>query len=77
MNKHRRKAIDEIISKLESLKEEIEFIREEEQEYIDNMPESLQGSEKASAAEASVGDLDYAETAILDCIEQLENSKNN
>jgi len=47
MNKARREAIDVAIAKIEEGKAELEMLMEEEQDYFDNMPESLQSSEKA------------------------------
>lgn len=48
MNKQRRKALKEIVSKLEELKSEIESIQDEEQEAYDNIPESLNDSDRAN-----------------------------
>ena len=44
MNKIRRKALQEIFDKLSALSDELESIKEEEDESRENMPESLQGS---------------------------------
>ena len=77
MNNKRRKNVNAIISQLETLKEEIESLREEEQEYMDNMPEGLQESERYRSAEQTVSDFEDAETNIIDAIETLENCKNN
>ena len=38
MNKVRRKALDEVISKIEEAKELLENLQAEEEEYRDNMP---------------------------------------
>ena len=46
MNKTRRKWLEKTIATLEDQKLELESICEEEQEAYDNMPESLQESEK-------------------------------
>lgn len=65
MNDQRRKDISQAIKLLEQLQEAIEPVleevqsileaaRDEEQEYMDNMPESLQGGEKYSKAEQCV-----------------------
>ena len=78
MNKDRRKEIDKIIAKVEGMAEEfaslkttveeliseIETVRDEEQEYMDAMPESLQSSDKYYAAEAAVSNMDEALSAI-------------
>lgn len=62
MNKQRRKQIDQIITRLQdelaplidSIREEIETIRDEEQEYYDNMPESLQSGDKGDVAQSAI-----------------------
>lgn len=74
MNNDRRREISDLIKRAEALKEQleavtteasslkddIERVRDEEQEYFDNMPESLQGSDRGQAAEAAVSQLDEA-----------------
>lgn len=53
MNKERRKRI-------EDLKSELETIRDEEQEYYDNMPENMQNGEKGDTAQSNVSSLEEA-----------------
>lgn len=79
MNNARRKAIGRIRDDLEArkaeveklkevldgIKEDIDGIVEEEQEYFDNMPESLQGGEKGEMAEAAI-------RALTDAAEKIE-----
>ncbi len=60
MNQVRRKALEEILTRIEDCKNDLESLRDEEQEYLDNMPESLQSSEKHEAAENAVSELDTA-----------------
>ena len=64
MNKARRKALEEINGKIEDLKSDLEGLRDEEQAYLDNMPESLQQGEKAEMAENAVGSMDEAIEAL-------------
>lgn len=73
MNKQRRTDIAAIISKLadlealkDEIKEAIEQVRDEEQDYYDNMPEGLQGSDRGYAAEEAVGQLDEAASMLDD-----------
>ncbi|AVR56139.1 hypothetical protein SEA_REDFIELD_53 [Microbacterium phage Redfield] len=73
MNKQRRKDIEAIVSKLadlEALKNEIqeaiEQVRDEEQEYYDNMPEGLQQSDRGYAAEEAANQLDEAASMLDD-----------
>lgn len=51
MNKERRKSLREIQSKLERLGEDLEALKEEEEEYRDNMPENLQESDRYQRAD--------------------------
>ena len=68
MNKARRKQIDDIIKRIEdelgpmieSIKEDIETVRDEEQEVYDNMPESFQSGEKGELASAAIEALEEA-----------------
>lgn len=54
MNKIRRKELQSVIDQLEELKDSLETLMSEEEEYRDNMPENLQGSVRYEAAEAPV-----------------------
>ena len=53
MNKDRRKQIDEAGSVLQDALALIEQIRDDEQEAYDNMPESLQQSDRGIASDAA------------------------
>lgn len=70
MNNDRRKTIQEIMEKLTDLKDSLEMVQEEEQEYKDNMPENLQGSEKYEKAESS-------SEALYEAVSQLEEAVSN
>lgn len=48
----------EFQGKLEGVKSEIEVIRDEEQEYYDNMPESFQNGEKGQASQSAIDALE-------------------
>jgi hypothetical protein len=60
MNKARRKLIEEVEGKLAELIEALSAIKDEEEEYRDNMPENLQGSEKYEQADQACSALDDA-----------------
>jgi uncharacterized coiled-coil DUF342 family protein len=72
MNKQRRERIASVISQLTSLHEEIEAIKDEEQEYYDNMPEGIQSSSKGEAAEEAVSNLECSCDSIQEAIDNLE-----
>lgn len=63
MNNTRRKAIMKIAERLEELKTDFELLRDEEQEAFDNMPESIQESERG----------EHIENIIYNMEEVLEN----
>lgn len=71
MNKQRRKAIDAVREKLEELLEELEAIKDEEQEAFDNLPESLQASERGEAMEEAIENLAYSIDYIEEITEQF------
>ena len=87
MNKERRNKIDKAIEEvnrlqdaLEGLQQIVEEIRYEEQEYLENIPENLQGSERYETAESAVESLENAvdwfdSVDIDELISALEESK--
>lgn len=75
MNANRRRAIEECIAKINDaeyiigeMRDVIESIRDDEEEAHDNLPESLQDSEKGEAMQEAIGNLESA----LDSIEGLD-----
>ena len=76
MNNERRKRLEELRVKIEAIQSIVEEIREEEQDYMDNMPENLQGSERYEKAECAVDELYSAyeslETAADSITEAME-----
>lgn len=71
MNKARRKAIQDVIAKLETLRDEVESLLNEEQDYYDNMPESFQNGDKGSAASDAISYMESASGYIGNAIEEL------
>lgn len=86
MNNNRRKAIAELWNRietiidtskadLESIKDELIALKEDEQEYLDNMPESLRDGERAEIAEAAIENLESAEQSLDASLSELETLK--
>lgn len=46
MNKARRKTLSEISKRITLIKNDLQMVFDEETDYMDNMPENLQGSDK-------------------------------
>ena len=72
MNNTRRKQIKVVRDALEKLSKELDTIRTDEQEYMDNMPEAFQDSEKYSIADEAVSNLDDAISSVDEAVTSLE-----
>lgn len=71
MNNTRRKSIQNVISRIEELKEDLETILDDEQEYLDNMPENLQESSRAEAAQEAIDNMEMVVNSLDECIDTL------
>lgn len=74
MNKIRRKNLQSIIDQLEDLKSSLEEPQSEEEEYRDNMPENLQGSERYELADAACDSLYDAVSSLEESISSIESA---
>ena len=64
MNNKRRKTIALVINSLENLSTDLEDVAQEESDAYENMPESLQQSDRGSIIEDNIYNLE-------DCISQI------
>lgn len=74
MNKIRRKALQEIYDKFSDLREELETIKDEEDESRENMPENLQGSERYEQSETASGNIDEAMEYLSSACDSIESA---
>ena len=74
MNKTRRAQIQRIIDEIGCLQQDIEELQDEEQDYMDNMPENLQQSDRYYTAEEAVSNLSSAVDSIADAVSYLESA---
>ena len=69
MNKVRRKELARVVDLLDRARDLLDTIRDEEQEAFDNLPESIQYSERGETMEGYIGTmeemLDYLDTGEL------------
>jgi hypothetical protein len=70
MNKARRDALTKIAATIAEARSELASLRDEEQDYFDNMPESIQQGDKGQRAEVAVFSMEEA-------ISQLEDAESN
>lgn len=71
MNKQRRREIIEAIRKIERI---VSSILAEEEEAFDNMPESLQYSERGDISQAAQDNLSIAIDSLEEAISYLEDA---
>jgi hypothetical protein len=77
MNKAREKSLFKAIAAfqeaLSAAESDFETIRDEEQEYFDNMPESLQDSERGERASSYIEALEEVLSGISDLNDTISN----
>ena len=72
MNKERRRRLGNVYAALQAAKDELDWIREEEQDAYDNLPESLQVTERGFELQHNVENMETAGEALSEAIEALE-----
>lgn len=72
MNKQRRKQIDELAARVETCGTDAQMISDEETEAKENLPESIQYSEKGDQMEENISDLDQVASDLEDLFNQLQ-----
>ena len=72
MNKTRRQQLRKWLVDLEEIKSELESIVDDEQDYFDNMPENLQGSQRGMDAEEAIDHMSEAVSSIEEAIGIIE-----
>lgn len=76
MNNARRKALEEINETLGTLLAQVEELAEAEQEAFDNMPESLQATERGEAMQTAIDNLDSLRSSLEDASSYIEDIVN-
>ena len=72
MNKTRRQQLRKLIARMEVLKDELEAISSDEQDYFDGMPENLQGSTNGMNSEEAIDKMADAIVCVEEAIEAIE-----
>lgn len=71
MNKQRRAEIYDLAKRFDSLKDEVQQILEDEQQYFDDMPENFQNGDKGEKAQSAIDALEAAASNIEELMENL------
>ena len=74
MNEVRRKALRDVISGIQRLSEELEALCGEEEDYRDNIPENMQGSERYDKAEEAIDMISEAVDNLRCAVESIESA---
>ena len=72
MNNARRKKIRTIAEQLGEIMTELEMLKDEEEEYLNNIPENLQSSERYELAENAIDNIDSACDKLDEAIISIE-----
>lgn len=77
MNNQRRSLIQKSIDDLEEILANLEIYRDDEEFYIDSIPENLQYGERAERARESLENIEQALDQIEEAIKYLQNAVEN
>ena len=77
MNTKRREIIERSLSLLRKAFDDLEMVRDEEEEAYDNMPEGLQESERGEMMQEAIDTLDDAMSPLESAIDDLEEVYND
>ncbi len=72
MNKERRKSIERIVDKLNEIQADLAWVRNDEEEAYDNLPEGIQSSERGDSMEEAIDAMDNADGSLQEAIDYLE-----
>ena len=72
MNKQQRARLGKIVEQLYDLQSQIEEVKDEEESKYDNLPESLQDSDKGESFLEAIDSLEDSLSYLSDAIDSLE-----
>ena len=71
MNKERRKSIERIVDKLYEIQADLAWVRNDEEEAYDNLPEGIQSSERGDAMQEAIDAMDNVDGSLQEAIDYL------
>lgn len=72
MNKDRRKSIERIVDKINEIKADLTWVRNDEEEAYDNLPEGIQSSERGDSMQEAIEAMDDADGSLQEAVDFLE-----
>lgn len=73
MNKTRRQQLRKWLDDMENIKSKLEMICSDEEDYLNNMPESFQCGQRGMDAEEAIDQMGEAMSSIDEAISAIEN----
>jgi NADPH-dependent glutamate synthase beta subunit-like oxidoreductase len=74
MNDQRRKGLSMLAAKIQDVYDAVETLRDDEQEYLDNMPEGIREGDKGDKSQEAIDYLDSAVDALSAAIADIESA---
>lgn len=71
MNKERRKLLDDISSRLNDIRDDLENVKSAEQEARDGLPENMQDGERATAMDDAIQEMEDADNELSDVVDRI------
>ena len=71
MNDTRRKTVREQVTKLEEIKGSIESLKDEEEEYLESMPDNMKEGEKGDKTQTNIAHLEDALINLEQTLDEL------
>ena len=75
MNNDRRKELSRLSVQIEEIKDSLESLKCEEEEYLENMPETFQDSERGERASEAINNIDSSLSALGEAISCMESAR--
>jgi hypothetical protein len=74
MNDQRRKGLLMLAAKIQDIYDAVETLRDDEQDYLDNMPEGIKDGDKGDKSQEAIDYLDSAIDALSTAIADIESA---
>jgi len=74
MNRPRRKELDALVERINLIREDLECVMNDEEEYRDNIPENLQESEKYTKSDEACDSLQAAIDQLEEAVSSIDSA---
>jgi hypothetical protein len=75
MNPQRRKQLQNVLDYIDKAKEALYILKEEEQDYFDKMPDSIQDSDKGEKSNDAISNMEDAYSLLDDAMNSITDAQ--